>query len=68
VGTPLDLGFWCQPTMRSRIELPSGLRQIAKAPESLILPGADGRLMDPDTEVEETIRNYPVRQPILWLR
>jgi hypothetical protein len=26
------------------------------------------RKLDPDPKVEETIRNYPVRQPVLWLR
>ncbi len=26
------------------------------------------RKLDPDPQVEETIRNYPVRQPVLWLR
>jgi hypothetical protein len=25
------------------------------------------RTLDPDPTVEETIRNYPVRQPVLWL-
>jgi hypothetical protein len=24
--------------------------------------------LDPDPTVEEVIRNYPVRQPILWLQ
>ena len=26
------------------------------------------RRLDPDPTVEEVIRNYPVRQPVLWLR
>ena len=26
------------------------------------------RTLDPDPTVDETIRNYPIRQPVLWLR
>ena len=24
--------------------------------------------LNPDPKVEETIRNYPIRQPVLWIR